>query len=63
MHLLICYPLVNGAGDAMLHTICDFFVIGHLFASVNRNKRVEVIAAEAKRVFDRHVRLEYLSSQ
>ena len=61
VHLLICDPLVNGAGDAMLHMICDFFVIGHLFASANMNKRVEVIAAEAKRVFDRHVRLEYLS--
>ena len=58
VHLLICNPLVNGAGDVMLHTICDFFIIGHLLASANMNKQVEVIAAKAKRVFDRHVRLE-----
>ena len=40
-------PLVDGAGDTMLHTIRDFFVIGHVLG-LNMNEWVEVVAAETK---------------
>jgi len=49
-------PLVDGAGDTMLRAIRDFFVIGHILRA-NMNEWVEVVAAEAERAFDGHVRL------
>jgi len=44
------------AGDTMLRAIRDFFVIGHILRA-NMNEWVEVVAAEAERAFDGHVRL------
>jgi len=58
-HLSIRNPLVDGAGDAMLRTIHDFFAIGHPLGA-NVNERVEVLAAEADRASDGHVTLGYL---
>lgn len=49
-------PLVDGVRDAMLCAVRDFFVISHLL-SANINEWVEVIAAEAERASDGHVRL------
>lgn len=48
--------LVDGAGDSMLHTIHDFFIIGHPLG-VNMNKWVEFVATEAEWASDGHVRL------
>ena len=59
MHLLIRNPLVNGAGDAMLCAVCDFFVISHLL-SANMNEWIEAIATEAEWGSDWHVRLGHL---
>jgi len=56
MRLPIRNPLVDGIRDAMLCAVGRFFVIGHLL-SANMNERVEVIAAEAERASDGHVRL------
>jgi hypothetical protein len=55
--LPVCDPLVNGVGNAMFCTICDFFIIGHLFG-VNMNE-IEVIVAdsEAEWAPEGHVRL------
>lgn len=58
VYLPTCNPAVDGAGDAMVHAICDLFIICHpLLASMI--ERVEVIAAEAGRASDDHVRLGY----
>ena len=57
--LAIRNPLVDGAGDAMLRAICDFFIIGHVLGT-NMDKWVEVVAAEAERASDGHVKLGYL---
>ena len=59
MHLLICNQLVNGARDAMLCAVCNFFVISHLL-SVNMNEWIEAIATEAEWGSDWHVRLGHL---
>ncbi len=47
------------AGDTMLRAIRDFFVIGHILRA-NMNEWVEVVAAEAERASDGHVRLGHL---
>src|ERR1700678_2452056 len=38
-YLSICNPLVDGAGDTMLRTVCDLFVIGHVLGT-NMNERL-----------------------
>lgn len=53
-HLPIRNPLVDGARDAMLLAIRDFFVIGHPL-SVNMIEWVEIAVAEAYV----HVRLRF----
>ena len=58
MRLPIRNPLVDGVRDAMLCAVRNFFVIGHLL-SANMNEWVEVVAAEAERASDGHVRLRH----